>query len=50
MQRAIYLTALGRFSSLYIGILAATKIDVIRPGQNSRFSSLYIGILAATTS
>ena len=38
------------FSSLYIGILAATAglLDAIL--DNDGFSSLYIGILAATVS
>jgi len=37
-----------RFSSLYIGILAATQIRISRQYFAIRFSSLYIGILAAT--
>ena len=36
------------FSSLYIGILAATECQEDRKGQCQSFSSLYIGILAAT--
>jgi len=38
----------GSFSSLYIGILAATLCDRCAPLHERRFSSLYIGILAAT--
>ena len=38
-----------RFSSLYIGILAATLyVTTLSPMKAKRFSSLYIGILAAT--
>jgi len=37
-----------RFSSLYIGILAATVIASDSSLTQLRFSSLYIGILAAT--
>ena len=38
-----------RFSSLYIGILAATRCkDSFRYARGHSFSSLYIGILAAT--
>jgi len=36
------------FSSLYIGILAATRIGTLPHRAVYRFSSLYIGILAAT--
>ena len=39
---------MARFSSLYIGILAATRIYVPGVPTVRRFSSLYIGILAAT--
>jgi len=39
---------LKRFSSLYIGILAATIMDLEYQIMRLRFSSLYIGILAAT--
>ena len=38
-----------RFSSLYIGILAATILEKIPSLDDICFSSLYIGILAATT-
>jgi len=38
------------FSSLYIGILAATGSSIIPMSAPLRFSSLYIGILAATCS
>jgi len=36
------------FSSLYIGILAATTAEPSTETINIGFSSLYIGILAAT--
>jgi len=36
------------FSSLYIGILAATASSTSFANSGSGFSSLYIGILAAT--
>jgi len=38
----------GCFSSLYIGILAATCKGYMPWNTNTSFSSLYIGILAAT--
>ena len=40
--------AMRRFSSLYIGILAATLVTSRNSRRLARFSSLYIGILAAT--
>jgi len=40
--------ATKRFSSLYIGILAATGGAEVQCVATKRFSSLYIGILAAT--
>jgi len=38
------------FSSLYIGILAATLTHIMVECNYAGFSSLYIGILAATSS
>ena len=42
------MNAASRFSSLYIGILAATQPITDAITSNLGFSSLYIGILAAT--
>jgi len=47
-QAARGVFCLYSFSSLYIGILAATKDIYEMMQQIKRFSSLYIGILAAT--
>ena len=48
-ERASHIKELIKsFSSLYIGILAATKHQQRHLGSSRRFSSLYIGILAAT--
>jgi len=47
-QAALEYAGDNRFSSLYIGILAATFFPAYPALQEERFSSLYIGILAAT--